>query len=102
MKFSTLALIMALVGTGIQAYWRLRTIRDVERDISKHFVTVRELIEEVAWWRPVQRFRRKREVLKVLSERPEELLMYQRVYWELVGWVLLVVASLLALLGGIL
>lgn len=101
MEFTTAALITALAGTCIQAYWRLRTIRDVELELVQHFNTVRELIEEVSWFRPVRRLRRGREVRAVLAEHPEDLLKYHRVYWELWGWVLLVVASFFALVGTI-
>lgn len=92
---------MALAGTCIQAYWRLRTIRDVELDLTQHFNAVRGLIEEVPWFRPVKRLQRRREVRRALVERPQDLFKYQRVYWELMGWVLLVLASFFALVGAI-
>lgn len=101
MEFTTVALITALAGTCIQAYWRLRTIRDVELELVQHFNTVRELIEEVPRFRPARRQQRRREVRRALAERPEDLLNYQRVLWELRGWVLLVVASFFALVGAI-
>ena len=101
MEFTTAALIAALAGTCIQAYWRLRTIRDVEIELTQHFNAVRGLIEEVSWFRPLKRLKRRREVKRALAERPEDLLKYQRVYWELMGWVLLVVASFFAVVGTI-
>lgn len=59
-------------------------------------------MKDVPWRRPLRKLRPRREVLEALADYPEEILNYRRVFWELISWVLLVVASVCALLDTVL
>lgn len=100
MGFTQVALILAALGTLIQAVTRLVAISDNEVEMARHFSAVRDLIEEVKWPQVIRRFRRSREVMAILRDHPQELRDYRRLYWELVSWSLLVTASGCALIGS--
>jgi hypothetical protein len=85
--------LMAFLGTALQYRTAMETIRDTEQESRDVFAAADELITEVPWWRPVRRFRHRREVIRLLAERPAELARYRRLWRVLMSWTLLSVAA---------
>ena len=99
MTANEVASAFALTATVVQIYWRVRTYWHTDTELARHFATVRDLMEEVKWRRPIRRVRRRREVMRLLAEYPDEQFNYRRVYWELMVWVLFLLASVYAVFG---
>ena len=86
--------LLALVGTVVQAYQSLRSLRVMDPEAHAAFNTVDDMRLEVPWWRPVRRRSHRSIVNELMKDSPEEARLYRRIRAQLVGWYLLVLASL--------
>ena len=99
MSPNKVAAVMALAATLVQIYWRVSMYWHNDARLARHFSTVRDLMQEVRWRQPIRRIRRRREIMSLLADYPDEIFNYRRVYWEVVAWALLLLASAYAAFG---
>jgi len=94
--------LLALAGTLVQAYQSAKQIRNVDPSGHKSFVAIDDLASEFRMTRhPLQWARQRRELRRLKQESPAEAREHSRVWWQLMSWVLLVVASAFGLLAGV-
>jgi hypothetical protein len=91
------AALLVVIGTMIQAYLHMLQVRDERRDLGD-WLAADILRREVGFWHPIRRYRRGREVSKLLAADPALRSRIRRVEWSLRSWELLVLASLLFVL----
>jgi hypothetical protein len=87
------AALLVVVGTMIQAYLHMLQLRDERRDLGDWWAAS-ELRAEVGFWHPIRRYRRGREVSKLLAADPALRSRIRRVEWSLRSWELLGLAAL--------
>jgi hypothetical protein len=85
--------LLILIGTAIQAYLHMLELRDERRGLGDWWAAS-ELRAEVGFWHPIRRYRRGREVSKMLAADPALRSRIRRIEWSLWSWELLVLASL--------
>jgi hypothetical protein len=85
--------LLVVVGTMIQAYLHMLQLRDERRDLGDWWAAS-ELRAEVGFWHPIRRYRRGREVSKLLAADPALRSRIRRVEWSLRSWELLGLAAL--------
>lgn len=86
--------LFALFGTVVQAYQSLRQIKVVDPSGHRSFEAIDHLSTEFKATRhPLLWARRKQEVRLLKSESPLEAQEHRRIWWQLMSWVLLAVAS---------
>lgn len=101
--FQVMTALFALGGTLVQAYHSAKQIRNVDPSGHKSFVAIDDLANEFRMTRhPLRWARRQREVRLLKQESPAEAREYSRIWWELMSWVLLVVASGFGLIAALL
>jgi hypothetical protein len=88
------AALLVLIGTMIQAYLHARQLADERNDLGDWWAAS-ELRAEVGFWHPIRRYRRGREVKRLLATDPALQSRIRRVEWSLRSWELLVLASLI-------
>jgi hypothetical protein len=95
--------LLALGGTAIQAVQSLRQLKEVDPEAHRAFVAVDDLkIEYSLAQHPVRWIQRRREMAELLRESPAEARLYKRVRLQLAAWLLLFVASVLAVVAAFL
>jgi hypothetical protein len=85
--------LLVLIGTMIQAYLHARQLADERKDLDDWWAAS-ELRAEVGFWHPIRRYRRGREVSKLLAADPALRSRIRRVEWSLRSWELLGLAAL--------
>ena len=88
-----LVALLVLIGTTIQAYLHMLELRDERKGLGD-WLAASILRAEVGFWHPIRRYRRGREVSKLLEADPALRSRIRRVEWSLWSWELLVLASL--------
>lgn len=87
-----LASIAAAVGTVLQVWIALTDLRRNHKAEIRTWNAEAELMDELRWWRLVQRRRRYRQLVEMRS--PGEHAVITRIVTILAGWVALMLAAL--------
>lgn len=95
--------LFALAGTLVQAYQSARQLSTTDPSGHRSFVAIDELATEFSVLKnPIQWARQRRALSRLKRESPAEAREHSRVKWQLMSWVLLVVASGAGLLAALL
>lgn len=88
------AAILVVIATFIQSYLHIKQLAE-ERSALDDWQAASYLRSEVGFWRPVRRFKRGREVRRLLKDDPVLKKRITRVEWSLKSWELLCLAYVL-------
>lgn len=98
--FLVIAASFGLAGTVVQAACRLVVLRTTERELAELFDAASDLVGEYSWWKaPKAWWLNRGQVRASLSEH--ELVAYRRVWWDLAGWVVLIISAGYALAAAL-
>lgn len=98
--FQIMTALFALAGTLVQAYQSAKQIRNVDPSGHRSFVAIDDLANDYRMiCHPVLWARRWREVQRLKQESPVEAQEHSRIWWQLMSWVLLVLASIFGLVA---
>lgn len=96
------AALFALGGTLMQAFDNLIRLKELDPEGTRSFRTVDGFKTEHRLSRnPIQWMRAQSEVRQLLAESPVEALLYKRVRRQLLSWVLLAMAALMAVVVAV-
>ena len=95
--------ILTLGGTAIQAIQSLRQLKELDPEAHRAFVAVDDLKIEYSLARdPARWYQRRHQMAQLLRESPVEARLYKRVQLQLLAWLLLFLASVLAVVAAFL